>query len=300
MIKTIGLIGYQFLPERIKAAIRKFVRRRDRARMKSLSALTVEMFRNILTNDLKLKRGDVVCIHSAMSGLKPGFGPNRVLEIIREIIGEEGTMLAPTYPRLASYEFLLSGEVFDVRNSPSYTGAISEALRTQKGAIRSLHPTKSVCAVGPLAKVLTETHQNSPYPYDDCSPYYKLVPHHGVIIGLGVSTHNLAFVQTVDDALRKQFPVEPYKKRCFEAKCINYGGQVEVVKTYGHNMLRMNHNMRRYMAKYISPEACQDMTIQSRHFFRADAQLLFKEMVALAKKNITMYPRISYKWNKIL
>jgi hypothetical protein len=69
---------------------------------------------------------------------------------------------------------------------------------------------------------------------------------------------------------------------------------------YGHNMLRMNHNVRRYMAKYISREACQDMTIQSRDFFRADAQSLFKEMVALANKNITIYSRISYKWNKIL
>ncbi|MGZ8889703.1 MAG: AAC(3) family N-acetyltransferase, partial [Halobacteriota archaeon] len=43
--------------------------------------------------------------------------------------------------------------------------------------MRSLHPTKSVCGIGSLADEITATHHLSPYPYDECSPYYKLIEH---------------------------------------------------------------------------------------------------------------------------
>ena len=300
LVESIALIGYQFIPEKARGYVRQIRRNRMKARMKSLPPLTEEMFKSILTQDFQLKTGSVVFIHSSINGLSPAFEPSRILSIIRETIGDEGTILTPTYPRLPSYRFLLSGEVFDVRNSPSYSGAVSEELRTQEGALRSLHPVKSVCAVGPLAMVLTESHQNSPYPYDYCSPYYKIIPYQGIIIGLGVVPHYLSFVHVIEDAMKEEFPVAPYHKKCFEAKCINYAGEMEIVKTYGHNMHKMCHNIPKLISTRVSDKAGQCLKIYGRDFFRIDTQTLFNEMIDLAKRNITIYPRVCYKWKNLM
>ena len=130
----------------------------------------------------------------------------------------------------------------------------------------------------------------SPYPYDQCSPYYKIVEYHGKIIGIGVPTKNLSFVHCVDDALKDDFPVRPYHNQLFAAQCINYDGEVEMVNTYAHDMRKMNHDIPRYMKTYIPPEACADLKINGMKFFRADARKLFDSMLRLAKKNITIYP----------
>ncbi len=300
MLETIGRTGYQFLPEKVKDYVKRIRDNNIKAKRVDLPYLTEDQFKSILVDKLGLKSGDTIFIHSSLNALKLGFQPLQMLTIIKDIIGEGGTMLVPTYPRQPSYQFLISGESYDVRNTPSYTGAFTELLRTQPQAIRSLHPTKSVCALGPLARTLTESHQNSPYPYDECSPYYKIMHYHGVIIGLGVTTHYLSFVHCIDDALKEEFPVMPYHKKCFKARCINYEGELEIVETYGHNMHKMNHSVPRYMNKYISEKACQQLKSYDRDFFRADAGQLFNEMLELARRNITIYPKISYKLKRLI
>lgn len=164
-----------------------------------------DRFRAVLTDALQLKRGDVVFVHSSIDRLGLGFPFYRILSLIREVIGENRTVLFPTYPRLTAHESLLSGEIFDVRTSPSFTGVLTEFARRQRGAVRSLNPTKSVCALGPHAHSLTEAHQDSPYPYDRCSPYYKLMDVGGKIIGLGVygdlTIHGMPFFWAESGAL---------------------------------------------------------------------------------------------------
>ena len=215
-----------------------------------------------------------------------------------EVIGGGGTVVVPTYPnhRISSYEWLKQGNVFDVRRTPSYTGILTEFARRQRGAVRSLHPTKSVCAIGPAAKEITATHHLSPYPYDTCSPYYKLIEGGGKIIGLGATTNYISFGYCVDDALKEKFPVRVYHDEIFDAPCIDYGGQRVTVKTYAHDMSTTVHpDMPRFMKTHISEEACRDLNIKGMRFFRANAPKLFDEMMELAKRDIIAYPRSVYR-----
>lgn len=267
-----------------------------RARVERLPQLSEEDFREILTGQLSLRTNDVVYVHSSVDRLHLGFPFYRVLSLMREVVGRGGTVLFPTYPnlRISSYEYLLRGEVFDVRRTPSYTGLLNEFARRQPGALRSLHPTKSVCALGPLARELTATHQLSPYPYDTCSPYYKLIECGAKIVGLGVSTRNLSFVYCTDDALRDSFPVRVYHDRIFDVECVNYERRTETVKTYVHDMRAIVHNVPGYMKKHITAEACEDLTVKGMNFFRADAPRLFKEMLKLGREGITVYSKSVY------
>src|SRR5712664_3045125 len=231
------------LPAGVVAHLRRAKWERERRRVASLSPLSEDDFTNILAGDLGLQTGDVVYVHSGMDGLNLAFPFYRILFLIQQVIGPGGTVVFPTYPNhlISSYEYLCRGNVFDVRRTPSYTGILTEFARRQRGAVRSLHPTKSVCAIGPAAKEITATHHLSPYPYDTCSPYYKLIEHGGKIIGLGATTNYISFGYCVDDALKENFPVRVYHEEIFAAPCVNYEGERVIVNTYAHDMATTVH-----------------------------------------------------------
>jgi aminoglycoside 3-N-acetyltransferase len=286
------------LPPGAVAQLRRAKWEKERRRVASLSPLTEDEFTNILTGDLTLKTDDVVYVHSGMDGLNLAFPFYRILFLIQKVIGPGGTVVFPTYPnhQISSYEYLLRESIFDVRRTPSYTGILTEFARRQRQAVRSLHPTKSVAAIGPAAKELTATHHLSPYPYDTGSPYYKLIAHQGKIVGLGVTTNYISFGYCVDDALKEKFPVKVYHDRIFDAECINYEGETVTVSTYAHDMSRVVHgDVRNFMKTHVSAAACQDLVTKGMKFFRADAAKLFPEMLELAKRGITAYPKSVYR-----
>ncbi len=281
------------LPSRAVASLRRAKWERERRRVASLPPLSEKDFAQILVNDLRLGAGDLVYVHSGMDGLNLNFPFYRILFLIQEVIGK-GTVVFPTYPnhRISSYEWLKQGNVFDVRRTPSYTGILTELARRQRDAVRSLHPTKSVSAIGPAAQELTATHHLSPYPYDEGSPYYKLIEGGGKIIGLGATTNYISFGYCVDDAFKENFPVRVYHNEMFEATCINYEGERVIVKTYAHDMTTTVHpDMPQWMQTYVTEETCRDLLIRGMKFFRASAPKLFAEMMDLARRDIIAYPR---------
>ncbi len=287
-------IARTILPDRAATSLRRAKWARECRRVAALPPLTEADFSAILANDLGLTEGDLVYVHSGMDGLNLAFPFYRILFLIREVIGTSGTVLFPTYPnhRISSYEYLRQGKIFDVRRTPSYTGILTEFARRQSDAVRSLHPTKSVCAIGPAAKEITATHYLSPYPYDTCSPYYKLITGGGKIVGLGATTNYISFGYCVDDSLKEKFPVRVYHDEIFDAPCINYQGERVIVSTYAHDMSRVVHpNMPVWFQKYVSAEACRDLMVRGMRFFRADAPKLFAEMMGLAERDIIAYPR---------
>ena len=293
----VASIARRILPAEVIASLTRTKKRLNRARVSRLPLLSEKAFTDILRDELLLTSGDTVYIHSSVDQLNLAFPFYRVLPLIQNVIGPQGTVLFPTYPNrspISSYEYLSSGKVFDVRRTPSYTGLLTEFARRQRNAVRSLHPTKSVCAIGHYAKDLTATHQHSPYPYDRCSPYFKLVEHQAKIVGIGVWTTYLSFVYCVDDALKKDGPVDTYFPELFAAPCINYEGVMEIVETYAHNMSRVIHDIPQFMKEHVPEELCVDIAINGMKFFRADAQRLFELMLNLAKEGITVYPRAVY------
>jgi aminoglycoside 3-N-acetyltransferase len=294
---SIAGLAKKILPAVAYESIVRKKKERERSRLARLPRITEAGLTEILTTELRLTTGDVVFVHSSLDQLNLDFPFYRVLTLLRRVIGPKGTMLFPTYPnhRISSYEYLLQDKVFDVRRTPSYAGLLTEFARKQPDAVRSLHPTKSVCAVGPLARELTSTHQHSRYPYDAGSPFYKLTEHQGKIVGLGVWTSRLSFCYCADDAMKEAFPVRVYHDRVFAVPCIDYDGKTQIVETYAHNMRIIDsHEGPGFMRAHIAHDVCADLTIKGMRFFRADARRLFDDMLGLAKQGITVYPKSVY------
>jgi len=154
--------------------------------------------------ELGVQPGDAVLTHSSFKSLGPGNGgPTEVVKAILDTVGPAGTALFPTHTWVDAGPD--SPPAFDVLNTPSAkVGVIPEAARLWPGAIRSLHPTHSVAAIGRDAKWFTEGH----YAGGICgigSPYDRLCDYNsgnGYILLLGVDHERNTSLHMPEELLR--------------------------------------------------------------------------------------------------
>lgn len=288
-MKTLKNAAKRLIPDSVQRKINRVVAENKKKRINSLQPLKIQDVQTIFDNEFGLKNDDVVFIHSSTNGLKLDFSSLELFQFIDDFFGDDGTYLFPAYPKGISYDFLKSGKTFDVRKTPTYTGLLNEYARRHKSAWRSLHPTKSVVAVGKEAKYLTEDHCKSPYPYDRNSPYFRISEFEGKIIGLGVKSTYMSCVHVIDDILRGEFPVNPYRKELFYAKCVDYDGNTQIVKTYAHDMNKMRLNIPAFIKKHISKDIARDFDYKGMSYFVANSKELFKTMTELARRGIAIY-----------
>lgn len=122
-------------------------------------------------------------VHSSLSSLGTvEGGAETVMEALLQALGNEGTLVVPTFTDEVVARY--NGFVFDVSNTPSYVGAITEAARVRPDALRSHHPWHSVSAIGPMADDLT--HNKIDSPWRPGSPMSQIVDRNGMVLLLGV------------------------------------------------------------------------------------------------------------------
>jgi len=146
-----------------------------------------------------VQSGDIVYCHSSLS--KFGYvegGADAVIDALLEAVEPEGTVAAPA----GTYSQKKDGGVFDMRNSPSELGAISEALR-RRSTHRSHHLTESVCAIGGLAKELTATHSLTPCGAE--SPFQKFINLDAQILLLGVSHNSNTTFEAIEEKIAPEY-----------------------------------------------------------------------------------------------
>lgn len=182
-----------------------------------------------------IKAGDTVMLHSSLG--KIGFvdgGAGTIINAFLNVI-ENGNLMMPAFPAMGfNFDYLETKPVFDVKNTVSRMGMITETFRKMPGVKRSLHPTDSVVALGPYAEEIVKGHYGRLTPYDDHSPFYKLCAMHGKIVLLGVDFNSLTNLHTVEDAVSDfKFPV--YHQKIFECEMIDENGRHSYVKTKVHN-----------------------------------------------------------------
>jgi len=133
--------------------------------------------------DLGIKKGDDIYVHTSLSNL--GYtvgGADTIIDSLLNAVGNKGNIVMPTYT------VIREGGIFN-ENTPCWTGMVSEALRKRKGSFRSIHPTHSVVAIGPLAKYLVKDHEKSKTPFGRRTPYHKMAKSNFKILLLGTK-HN--------------------------------------------------------------------------------------------------------------
>ena len=181
---------------------------------RSLPAIDRDAIARDLSN-LGLRTGDTVLVHSAMSRLGHVLGgAPTVVDAILDVLGPSGTLAVPTFPFTGSMlAHVRSDPDFDVDETLSKMGAITEELRTRPGALRSLEPTHPVAALGPAAAFLVEDHINAAGSCDEHSPLYRLTQlpatadgdSRSYILLLGVDFRNCTLLHTAEELARVPF-----------------------------------------------------------------------------------------------
>lgn len=127
---------------------------------------------------LGLCEGDRVLVHSSLVALgNVDGGADAVIDALLEAVGTEGLVVVPTFA---------CASPFDRRTSSTPLGAIPETLRKRPEAVRSLHPTHSVAAIGKGAEDLIRDHEKQSTAYAEGTPYCRLARSGGRILLLGV------------------------------------------------------------------------------------------------------------------
>jgi aminoglycoside N3'-acetyltransferase len=142
------------------------------------SQLTAE-FRGLGLGD-----GDLVLVHSSLRKLgRVVGGADAVIDSLLEAVGPNGTVAMPAHTYRVVNE---QQPVFHWLLTPSNEGALTNVFRQRPGAIRSLHPTHSVAAIGPRAEALVAGHECDDTPCSKTSPYGRLRDWAGKVLIIGV------------------------------------------------------------------------------------------------------------------
>lgn len=219
---------------------RKFKKRQQTAALKEQQDKNEFISKEQLIQDFidcGIQKGDSVLVHSSLS--KIGYlknGPKDLVDALLFVVGETGNVLMPNSPN-AEYQlnYVQKNALFDVQNSCSKLGAISEYFRLLPGAKRSAHPTEPVSCVGPDADYYTQTHFGEKTPYTKKSPFYKLTEQKGKILYIGVTLANAGTsLHLLEDSISNfKFPV--YFPTPFKVGVLLENGELKEMETYVHD-----------------------------------------------------------------
>lgn len=240
---------------------------------------------------LGIEPGDSVLVHSSLSrlGIVEG-GVATVVSALQAAVGSRGNLCASTiHLRVPAVEHFASDPVFDVRTSRSTMGAISEAVRTLPGAIRSIHPTHSIAALGPAAEHLTRDHHTSDRPFGPSSPYWRLAEMNGKILLLGVTLASMTNFHVVEDMMGDAFPFPVYLDPV-QARVVDASGREFRMTTRIHNpvmsRLRQCDDLE---GELVTRGVVRVGVVGKGRTLVVDARALNEVLADLAKKNITIY-----------
>ena len=150
-----------------------------------------------------VRQGGILLVHSSLSSLGqvPG-GPETVMRGLIDALGPQGTLLLPAL----SYESVGAAyPLFDVLRTPSCVGAIPEYFRTRPGTVRSVHPTHSVCGIGPQAASILGDHHLDETPVGEHSPLRKLRDLGGQVLFLGCGLRPNTSMHGVEELARAPY-----------------------------------------------------------------------------------------------
>jgi aminoglycoside 3-N-acetyltransferase len=173
-----------------------------------------------------LSSGDCVLIHSDILRtvmLNPGMiTPQLILESFLEAVGPAGTVLFPLF----NFDFT-KGVPFDIRNTPSQMGALTEAARLRPDAVRTGHPIYSFAVIGSKSAKFEGVDNFSGYAEN--SPFGILRELDGKIAVLDLpDQHSMTFYHHVEEVHK----VEYRYHKTFTGSYTDISGSTEQ-RTYG-------------------------------------------------------------------
>jgi len=128
---------------------------------------------------------DTIVVHTSyksLGGVEGGV--DTVIDVMRELVGRDGTVLFPAF----NFQSWTETHYFDVMETPSKMGMITEQARLRAGAKRTPHPIYSFSVLGPRADEFSKAEDAEAYgPKSAFAVFHKL---NATIISIGLDFNN--------------------------------------------------------------------------------------------------------------
>jgi aminoglycoside N3'-acetyltransferase len=269
-------------------------RGRERLRPTRLSGADVEH----ALREAGLREGDGVFIQAAMSAFGSfERGPDSVIEGLERVVGPDGLVAMPTFPMSEPViEYLARDPVFDVRETPSRMGAVSERFRQAPEAWRSIHPTHPLAVRGAGAEEIVAGHETAATPFGDGTPFPRLIQRNALQVFFGCGTGAITMYHSFETTREPPFPLDVFAERTFDARCIGRRGEELVVHTLVHNPAlfprRIDRNralQSRFRASLLERAGARAVALGRGEVLAVRLQSMLEEFDRLVGEGITIY-----------
>lgn len=148
-----------------------------------------------------IQPGDTVLIHSSLKRTflrwqeeEESLDVQKILDSFFLAVGESGTLMLPLF----NFDFSSKGSPFDIRNTPSQMGSLTNTARLMEGAVRTGHPIYSFAVLGAKKAEFEGIDNFSGYAAD--SPFAVLRKLNGKIASLNLMDQNsMTFYHHVEE-----------------------------------------------------------------------------------------------------
>lgn len=175
----------------------------------------------------------MLIVHGAFRGLSHmGFRAEAFIEALLAAI-PQGTLLMPVMTWRA---VTIDAPFFDEMDTRSETGILSEVFRTEYATARSIHPTHSAAARGPLAEFMVAGHQYGQTPCPPNSPFGRLSGKDAHILMIGVGLETCTAFHCWEEQVAPDYYIRPLSEAVIY-DCRDRHGAVHKVRARRHKRL---------------------------------------------------------------
>lgn len=154
-------------------------------------------------NRIGISQGDNICVHTEISSFgKPVIKDKDeymqvIIDTIKLSVGNEGTIIMPTF----TYSFC-DKKVYDIQNTPSRMGILTEYFRKIPGVSRTRDPIFSFAIYGNKKQYYTDI-SNACFGED--SVYDKLYKQSGKLVLLGTRSKGYTFFHYIESCFKVSY-----------------------------------------------------------------------------------------------
>jgi aminoglycoside 3-N-acetyltransferase len=297
-LSTAKKLVRRYAPGGVVSALRAARRKAQRTRYRVRQRLDpVSLGRGDLVRafrEVGLGEGDGVFVHSAMSafGEIQGGAPT-VVAALEEVLGPHGLIVMPAFPLTGSgLDHLAAHPVFDVRETPSRMGAITEHFRELPGVARSDHPTHSVAARGPGADELVAGHADAETPFGAGTPFARMIERGVKQVWFGTGLPTFTLYHAYESLRPGGFPIDVYHSQRQPARVVDARGEEREVTTLVHDPRyagRKDETRARMKELLLEGAKLRRTRLGRGEILALDLSDLMGEMERLLQAGVTIY-----------
>ncbi len=228
--------------------------------------------------------GDIVMVHCSWRSMyNYDSSPEDVIDMLEELVGESGTILMPSYGP--------DRNRFDVDQTPSSAGVLSEVFRRQPDVQRSACTHFSIAGTGRDADAILSDHINSRYGFDEHSPCFKLgeYPNGKVLfLGLGAEPTKISVFHCAGAKLRgSDEKLKKLLSREYESELILQG--VSYIKKMYYRLPGHENDKASFKTIFRSLQEKGYVKLSNLDIVVINAQEAIRQAVVYAGKGIYCY-----------